>query len=171
MTKALLVIDVQEIFVGENRFKLFDYGDDFVKRVNEIIDENREGLVVYIYNFMKRNFISKFYPYHMYENTPQAAPSESLNIISEYRFGKYEGSAFSNPELDSFLKEKGVDTVEVIGIDGGACVPMTALAAIEKGYKVIVNNKGIGTFGARRRKKKKYDEKLRSLGAEFRNLY
>lgn len=167
MKKALLVIDVQEVFVGESHNKLFDYDDSLVSRINGIIDENRDGLVVYIYNCMKRNFINKIAPYHVYENTPEAEPPKALDIASEHKFVKYVGNAFSNPDLDRFLKENGVYTVEVIGIDGGGCVPLTALGAIEKGYKVIVNDKGIGTLKSYMGKKKKYDEKLKRLGAEF----
>lgn len=167
MNKALLVIDVQEVFVGENHHKMFDYGDKLVENINKIIDENSENTVVYIYNLMKRSFINKFAPFHLYENTPQAEPAKSLKIISEYKFTKYEGSAFSNPNLDKLLKEKGIDTVEVVGIDGGACVPMTALGAVEQGYKVIVNEKGIGTYKMRLKSKKKLEEKLKKLGAEF----
>lgn len=167
MNKALLVIDVQEVFVGENKNKMFDYGDELVNNINRIIDENAENTVVYIYNLMKRSFINKFAPFHMYENTPEAEPPKSLKIVSEYKFVKYEGNAFSNPDLDKFLKEKGIDTVEVVGIDGGACVPMTALGAIENGYKVIVNSKGIGTFKLRVKQKNKLEKKLRELGAEF----
>lgn len=167
MNKALLVIDVQEVFVGENRHKMFDYGDELVDNINKIIDDNLENTVVYIYNLMKRNFINKFAPFHVYENTPQAEPPESLKIVSEYKFTKYEGNAFSNPDLDKFLKGKGIDTVEVLGIDGGACVPLTALGAVEQGYKVIVNEKGIGTYKMRLKSKKKLEERLRRLGAEF----
>ena len=69
--------------------------------------------------------------------------------------------------MDKFLKEKDIDAVEVVGIDGGACVPMTALGAIENGYKVIVNSKGIGTFKLRVKQKNKLEKKLKELGAEF----
>lgn len=168
MNKALLVIDVQEVFVGENKNKMFDYGDELVKNINRIIDENADNTVVYIYNLMKRSFINKFAPFHMYENSPEAESPKSLKIVSEHKFVKYEGNAFSNPDLDKFLKEKDIDAVEVVGIDGGACVPMTALGAIEHGYTVTVNEKGIGTHKARFGKKKKLEKKLRNLGANFR---
>ncbi len=53
MNKALLVIDVQEVFVGENRHKMFDYGGELVDNINKIIDENSENTVVYICNSQK----------------------------------------------------------------------------------------------------------------------
>ena len=167
MKKALLVIDVQEIFLGESHAVFFDYDRELVNNINGIIEENKENMVVYIYNYMKQNFINKFAPYHVYENTHQAEPVKSLNIISGHKFAKYVGNAFSNPELDKFLKEKGVDMVEVVGVDGGGCVALTALSAVKKGYAVIVNDKGIGTIKANLGKKKKYDEQLKRLGAKF----
>lgn len=167
MKKALLVIDAQEICLGENHADFFDYDRDLVNNINAIIEENKENTVVYVFNYMKRNFINKFAPYQVYENTPQAEPVKSLNIISKHKFAKYAGNAFSNPELDKFLKEKGVDTVEVVGVDGGGCVALTALGAVKNGYAVIVNDKGIGTIKANLGKKKKYDEKLKRLGAKF----
>lgn len=167
MKKALLVIDAQEICLGESHAELFDYDSELVNKINGIIEENKDNTVAYIYNYMKRNFINKFAPYQVYENTPQAEPVKSLNIISENKFAKYAGNAFSNPELDKFLKEKGVDTVEVVGVDGGGCVALTALGAVKNGYGVIVNDKGIGTIKANLGKKKKYDEKLKRLGAKF----
>lgn len=167
MKKALLVIDAQEIFLGEGHADFFDYDSELVNKINGIIEENRDNTVAYIYNYMKRSFINKFAPYKVYEDTPQAEPVKSLNIISEHKFAKYVGNAFSNPELDKFLKEKGVDTVEVVGVDGGGCVALTALGAVKNGYAVIVNDKGIGTVKANIGKKKKFDEKLRQLGAEF----
>lgn len=153
--------------MGEKHHKLFNYRKDLVEDINGIIEENKDNLVIYIYNYMRRNFINKLAPYHLYENTPQAEPAKSLNIVTRHSFSKYEGSAFSNPKLDEFLKENGVDTVEVVGIDGGACVPMTALGAVKAGYRVIVNERGIGTFKLREGNKKKLNEKLKRLGAEF----
>ncbi len=91
-----------------------------------------------------------------------------MKIVSDNKFVKYEGNAFSNLEFGRFLKDNHIDTVKVTGIDVGACVPMTAPGAIKNGYKVIVNNNGIGTFNLYKKKKEKYDIKLKQLGAEFR---
>lgn len=167
MNKALLVIDVQEVFVGENHHKMFNYRKSLLADINGIIEENRNNTVVYVRNLMKRSFINKLAPFKLYPDTPQAELAEGLNIVSEHKFTKYEGNAFSNPDLDKFLKEREIDTVELVGLDGGACVPMTALGAVEKGYKVILNTKGIDTFKARMGQKKKYDKKLKELGVQF----
>lgn len=56
------------------------------------------------------------------------------------------GKAFSNPKLNEFLKEHLIECVEVVGVDGGGCVALTALGAIKEGYSVIVNETAIGTM-------------------------
>lgn len=167
MKKALFVIDMQRIFVGKDHAKLFDYDKNLIDNVNGIIEENRNNIVVYFTHFMKRNFVNKFAPYHVYEKTPESELAEELNIVSENKFFKYKGDAFSNPELDKFLKQNNVDTVEVIGVDGAACVPMTAIGALKNGYKVVVNEKGIGTFKLYTKRKERYDKKLKQLGAQY----
>lgn len=76
---------------------------------------------------MKRNLINKFAPFKAYEGTTEVELVSSLNIINDNLFDKYVGNAFSNDKLDSFLKENNIDTVEVIGVDGGGCVSLIAL--------------------------------------------
>ena len=77
----------------------------------------------------------------------------------------YNAHAFSNPALNALLKEHNIEYVEVVGVDGGGCVALTALGAIKAGYKVIVNEKAIGTMYDKNRDK--YFKKLREMGAEF----
>lgn len=90
-----------------------------------------------------------------------------LEIKSDFVFEKYVADSFSNPKLHEFLLSRQIDTIEVIGVDGGGCVAMTAIHAIKNGYRVIVNEKAIGTTPGLKRKKLKYDKKLKKLGAEF----
>jgi nicotinamidase-related amidase len=78
---------------------------------------------------------------------------------------KYKGDAFSNSELVNILKAKNVNEIEIVGVDGGGCVSLTAIGAIKAGYKVIVNTNAIGTMYEKN--KRKYFKKLMALGAEF----
>ena len=84
---------------------------------------------------------------------------------SEYIFDKYKGDAFSVPAFAAFLKEKSVDEVEIIGVDGGGCVSLTALGACTAGYRVRLNTAAIGTMFTAKRDK--YYAKLKALGAEI----
>ena len=44
-----------------------------------------------------------------------------------------------------FLKKESVDEIEMVGVDGGGCVALTALGACEAGFKVRLNTSAIGT--------------------------
>jgi hypothetical protein len=63
------------------------------------------------------------------------------------------------------LDELNINEIEVIDLDGGGCVALTALGAIKAGYKVTVNSNAIATMFTK--KAEKYNKKLKKLGAEF----
>lgn len=164
--KALLVIDMQNVYVGEKHARFFQYNNsDLLHEVNKIIDANENNLVIYIKNVMKKNLINKFAPFHAYEGTEDVDFAKELHIVSDNIFIKYEGNAFTNSGLDILLKKHNIEYVEVVGVDGGACVALTALGAIKNGYKVIVNEAAIGIMY--KKNKNKYFKKLHEAGAEF----
>lgn len=165
MKKALLVMDMQEITVGLNHSAHFQYDSGLLSAVNRIIDVNQNGIVVYIRNIMKQNLLNLFAPFHAYEGSKEAELVSGLHIVSEHIFDKYKGDAFSNPELCEFLKANQVEEVEVIGVDGGGCVALTALGAVKHGYRVTVNTAAVGTMSEQ--KKTGYFEKLKRAGANI----
>ncbi|MBQ8317416.1 MAG: isochorismatase family protein [Lachnospiraceae bacterium] len=166
MKKALLVIDMQNICVGEEHAAYFKYDNEaLIKAVNDVIASYECNRVVYIKNVMKKSIISKLAPFQAYEGTKEVELVVGLNVVSEYIFTKYEGNAFSNPMLGDFLKEQNIECVEVVGVDGGGCVSLTSLGALKEGYKVIVNESAIGTMFEK--KKEKYFKKLRYVGVKF----
>ena len=166
MKKALLVIDMQNVCVGEKHATYFKYNNEIlIQAVNKVIDENKDKLVIYIKNVMKKNLINKFAPFHAYEGTEEVELVSNLRVASNYVFTKYEGNAFTNPKLNDFLKEHSIECVEVVGVDGGGCVALTALGTIKEGYNVIVNESAIGTM--LNKNKEKYFKKLREADAKF----
>jgi nicotinamidase-related amidase len=165
MKKALLVIDMQEVTVGAAHADFFKYDNELLNRVNSVIGSTDATVVVYIRNLMKNNFINKFAPVKVFDNTPEAELAKGLLLVSPYTFSKFTGDAFSVSDLCEFLKNNSIDTVELIGVDGGGCVSLTALGACENGYKVILNTSAIGTMFDS--KKEKYFDKLKKLGAIF----
>ena len=163
--KALLVIDMQEITVGKRHAKYFQYDDNLVSMVNQVIDENKNNVVVYVRNIMKKNLINKFAPFQAYEGSKEIELIPELHMVSNHIFDKFTGDAFSNKQLIEFLKKNKIDKVEVIGVDGGGCVSLTAMGAIKNGFKVLVNTKAIGTM--MEKKRDTYFKKLQKSGAEF----
>lgn len=161
--KALLVIDMQEACIGKNHAEFFKYDDNLLARVNSVV-KNHET-VIYIRNLMKNNFINKLAPVRVFDGTKDAELVEGLEKKGNLVFDKYKGDAFSNPELFECLKKNNIDTVELVGVDGGGCVALTALGAIENGFKVVLNTTAIGTMFEK--KKDKYYKQLGVKGATF----
>ena len=154
--KALLVIDMQNVCVGKNHATYFKYDNEIlIQTVNEVIDANESNVVVYIKNIMKKNLINKLAPFKAYEGTEEVELVSNLHVISDYVFIKYEGNAFSNPKLNEFLKAHKIECVEIVGVDGGGCVALTALGAIKEGYSVILNESAIGTMFNKNKEKEK----------------
>ena len=166
MKKALLVIDMENVFVGESQASYLKYNnEELIKAVNKVIDLNKDNMVIYIRHIMKKNFINLFAPFHAYEGTKNVELVNNLEIVSENIISKYKGNAFSNPKLNEMLQKNNIECVEVIGVDGGGCVALTALGAVKEGYKVILNENAIGTMFVKN--KNKYFKQLKDAGAEL----
>ena len=59
MNKALLVIDMQNVCVGENHATYFKYDNEIlIQAVNKVIDANYSNVVIYIKNVMKKSLIN-----------------------------------------------------------------------------------------------------------------
>ncbi len=65
MSKALLVIDMQEACVGKNHAEFFKYDSNIINKVNEEIKANEN--VIYIRNLMKKNLINKLAPVQIFD--------------------------------------------------------------------------------------------------------
>jgi nicotinamidase-related amidase len=53
-------------------------------------------------------------------------------------FPKAQADAFTNPDLEPYLRSQGITTVWVMGVFAEGCVRATAHAARRLGFKVIV---------------------------------
>jgi nicotinamidase-related amidase len=166
MGRVLFVIDMQNICIGKNHAKFFQYDrDKIIAAVNERICEYEKESVFYICQVMKNNIINKLAPVKAFPGSFEAKISEDVMMVSDNIIMKYKGDAFSNPELKKMLDEKKVDEIECVGVDGGGCVAHTALGALENNYKVIINEAAVGTMLIK--KAEKYKDILLNKGAEF----
>ncbi len=166
MAKAVLVIDMQNIYVGDSHARFFKYNNkELIAAVNKVIKDNEGNSICYILNIMKDNLINRLIPFKTFEGSENAKLVNAIEVVSELFFKKHKGDAFSNPKLKEKLDELNIDEVEVIGIDGGGCVALTALGAIKAKYKVTINTNAIGTMFSKRASK--YNDKLNKLGAKF----
>lgn len=154
MKKALLVIDMQNICVGKDSAPIFKYNkDELISNVNNTIDLNKNNLVIYIKNIMANNLFNRmFAPFKAFDNTDEVELIDKLNIISHNIYKKYKGDAFSNKELLTILRKNNIKEIEIIGVDGGGCVSLTAIGAIKNGFNVTLKTDAIGTTFKKRKK-------------------
>ena len=144
--KALLLIDLQEDFIGTTAKGPFPYKDSdrLVEVANKVIAEaaKRNMLVVYVRQefdglcakMVTRLLLGKV----AVKGTPGAEIDKRIAIVSPHVFTKPEGNAFSNPKLEPFLEEHEVDELYLVGLDAAFCVDITANAGIERGYGVTI---------------------------------
>jgi len=158
MKKALLVIDMQEDYVGENRNKkIFKYDtQELLKNVNLKINEYKDNnIVIYITNIFKNTLFNRTIFRYGIETTKGCQIVEGLDKISEFDFTKSKGDAFTNSSLISFLKENDINELELVGVDGGGCVGLTAQGGAKLGYKISIINNCVGTVMKNRAEKLK----------------
>ena len=170
MKKALLVIDAQEDFIGEQRNKKkfnYDDVDELVKNINNKINiyEKNKDEVIYIANVLPSNLINKkFFPYGI-TGSQGAKFDKRIKIVSENYFEKQVGNAFKNNNLVKFITDNKISHVELVGVDGNHCVFKTAKGAIEIGLNVTILSDGVGTINPD--KYIKISEKLKSSGVVY----
>jgi nicotinamidase-related amidase len=55
-------------------------------------------------------------------------------------------SAFADTDLDTNLREGGVQEIHLVGVCTDICVLHTAVDAYNKGYDVVIHEKGVASF-------------------------
>lgn len=165
MKTAILVMDLQEIVVGEKPFFFFHYKKDLLTQANKLIDAAHGKTVIYIRMCMRDNFLGRICPVKYRPQDPNAQLAKGLKIVSDHVFDKFKSDAFSNPDFVKFLKKQGIEQLEVFGVDGSGCVYHTVKGAIKHGYKVKLIT--AATDSTSRRQMARKIKKLESLGAEI----
>ena len=162
MKTALMVMDLQEITVGSKAPFFVRYKKDLVKKANRIINDFDGDTVVYIRTVAKgANMLPKSYR----PDAPSMQLAKDLKVVSNNIFEKTSGNAFTNPKLDAFLRKRGIDNIEIFGIDGSGCVYNTSRGAINNGYEVKVITDATDSYS--RLLMKSRLKKLAKLGAKI----
>ena len=101
MKKALLVIDMQNDYLWDNRKKKFDYNtDELVGNVNKTIDKYKnECDIIYISHLIQNIITNRLIFGFSIEGTEGAELYSKLNIVSDLKFNKYFGNAYKSKNL------------------------------------------------------------------------
>lgn len=138
--KALIVIDMQDEYVGQKRNrKRYPYDSErLIRNINmKLVDyEQCSDLVIYIRNKGKSERISDLVA--------------ELHVVSNLVFDKSKASCFSNDLLLKYLKDKAINEIELAGIDGNSCVGISALDGAKCGFLVSLSLSCIGIANAER---------------------
>ena len=169
MNTALLVIDMQNDYLCENRMKRFAFDTEgLVGRVSRIIHRyNAEGRdVIYIRHIIQNLPTNRLLFGYSIAGTKGAELYDGLDIVSDYIFDKLFGDALSNRKLRQLIERKGYDALHLCGLGACGCVASTALGAAKRGYMAEILREGTATvFGGR--KVAQTMEKLRRAGVRY----
>ncbi|EKQ56054.1 MULTISPECIES: isochorismatase family protein [unclassified Clostridium] len=154
--KCLLVIDMQEDYVGDSRnVKMYPYkANELIESINEKILEYPNESVIYIVNRFFWELGRK-----------QKKLVDGLSVISNNVFEKRMASCFSNKLLLEHLQRVNASELELVGVDGNYCVGASAIDGITKKYRILFNESliGVGNY----KKFKKMKNKLKKMGVIF----
>ena len=127
---VLLVVDTQKLITTNTVHKF----DEFEKRIKCLISCARQNNIEVIYI--------------RHDDGPQEALTKGTDgfdiydgfapVIGEKIYDKTVNSPFKETGLLEYLKEKGEDTVIVVGLQTDYCIDATVKCGFEHGFRMIV---------------------------------
>ena len=135
---VLLIVDTQKAITNSGVYNF----EQFEANIAKLIDTARKSKVEVI--FVRHddgagNSLTK--GSDGFEIYGKFQPAENERI-----FDKTVNSAFRNTGLAEYLKEKGENTVIIVGLQTEYCIDATIKAGFERGFKIIVPANCNSTF-------------------------
>lgn len=155
MPEALLIIDFQNDFASPDGALSVAGGEEIAERINALAASDRFDLVVATRDWHPPDHHSFEteggpWPVHCVQGTEGAELHPALRraavevVIDTGRERHAPGySAFEGTELAQLLRDRGIDSVTVVGLATDYCVRHTALAALEEGLAVEVDPEAV----------------------------
>jgi nicotinamidase-related amidase len=134
MSKALVVIDVQNYYINKDTDTLPD-------RIADHIKNNAYDHVLFTRFVNDENSsLSKILDWHKMQSSPDIDIHRSLSPIanSENTFDKNTYSIFKSSRFIDFLKSKDIDELILCGLDTDACILASQYDGFDMGYRVTV---------------------------------
>jgi nicotinamidase/pyrazinamidase len=176
MAEALLIVDFQNDFTAGGALAV-EGGDDIADRVNELAASGRFDFVVASRDWHPRDHWSfeeqgGIWPVHCVQGTNGAELHPSLDrsnvdlVFDKGQTNATEGySDFETPELHEILRERGIDTLTVVGLATDYCVRHSVVDARELGYEVDVDASAIRAVDVEPGDGERAIEAMRAAGA------
>jgi nicotinamidase/pyrazinamidase len=157
MSRALIVVDVQNDFCEGGSLGV-DGGAEVARRISAFIDEHRGDYDVVVAtrdrhvdpgaHFAESPDYVDTWPAHCVAGTLGAVFHPDLDTSSvddvfdkgahAAAYSGFEGTDADGTTLDEYLRARGVDAVDVVGIATDHCVRATAVDANVNGYRTRV---------------------------------
>lgn len=143
-TSALLLLDLQKDFLyADGRLPIpTAKADKLILVANHLIRhfQQRSNPVVLIGNeFSKTDWIGNWF---RNKATVKSSDGTQLDPRLEREscpyFPKSKGDAFSNPDLDAYLRQQQTGSLCIGGVYTEGCIRATAVGAIARGYRVYL---------------------------------
>ena len=154
MARALVIVDFQNDFTPGGALAVSD-GDAIAGRVDELARSGDYDLVVATRDWHPPDHGSFAaqggpWPPHCVQGTPGAELHPSLDrslvdaVVDAGFEPQLEGySGFEETNLGELLRERGIDSVTVVGLATDYCVKHTALDALRLGFEVVVDTAAV----------------------------
>ena len=166
---SLLIVDIQEDYTGPQAKKRFRDGNRIVTASNALLGQAQAKgiIVVYIKNVIDNPVMSVLTGGINAPGFPGTELDRRLmKIPGSKTFSKNRSDAFSNSELDAYLRENQVDKLLLTGLDAAYCVNATVRGALNRGYNVTIYSEGIATESGQ--SLEKLAQNWREAGAQVR---
>ncbi len=169
MKTALLVVDLQEDFTGPNAKKRMKRAESTVLAAGRLVAQavGNGQPVAYIRAIYDDPGIRKIMGGLAAPDEPGSRMDARLPALPSIpEFTKTRGDAFSNPDLDAWLRKNSINHLVIVGIDAFYCVDDTIHGALNRGYKVTAVLDAITT--GTNRAVSEIAEKWRAAGVDIR---
>jgi nicotinamidase-related amidase len=166
-TTALFLIDFQRDFLtpdGKLPVAQYQVGPviEAAARAKDLFLASGQPIVAIGNEFWRWDVLNIFRRFASIAGSLGSKWDERLSIEGTPYFPKKGGSAFGNPALEPWLRERGVTALVLTGLQAKACVTATAKSALKKGFKVSTLDEAVACLTGQ--SKARALRKLHSMG-------
>ncbi|WP_286029006.1 cysteine hydrolase family protein [Ligilactobacillus agilis] len=137
MTKALVVIDIQEGLIDLKPYKQ----TEFITNVKKIINHFRQtNLPVIFFRHTEAEGLLKK------ESANWQVYHELAPASNEVIFNKHYNSIFKDTDFKEYLKQQGITELTFVGMQAEFCIDVSTKVAFELGYPLTLVEDAISTF-------------------------
>jgi nicotinamidase/pyrazinamidase len=177
MAEALIIVDFQNDFTPGGALAVPE-GDEIAPRLNELSADPRYDVVVATRDWHPPDHGSFTeqggpWPPHCVQDTEGAELHPALDrsrvdtIVDKGQDPGTEGySGFEGTDLGRLLRDRGIDSLTVVGLATDYCVKNTALDAVRDGFAVRVDSSAARGVEVEEGDSERALDELRAAGAE-----